>query len=71
MLSVLLARFVLRHIASVIGPSWLAVFDDTRLDGGGRFMFWSDWLLLLWVAFTGLGVVVLLTLALLGTPSWG
>ena len=34
-------------------------------------MFWSDWVLLLWVAFTGLGVVVLMTLALLGAPPLG
>ena len=34
-------------------------------------MFFSDWVLLLWAAFTGLGVVVLMTLALLGSPTLG
>jgi hypothetical protein len=34
-------------------------------------MFLSDWVLLLWAAFTGLGVVVLLAVALLGAPTLG
>jgi len=31
----------------------------------------NDWVLLLWAAFTGLGVVVLMALALLGPPTFG
>ena len=68
---IVIASCVLRHIAvaPVIVLSSLPVLDDTI--GRGSFMFWSDWVLVLWVAFTGLGVVVLMTLALLGSPTLG
>ena len=65
-MSLMLARFVLGHIASVTVLTWLAV----RTTDGGATM--TDWYVaLLWTSFLMLGVIVGLAMAVLGVPTLG